>query len=62
MIELYIRRLAGTLVLVGLLLGYFVNPYWFILSAFVGVNLIQSSFTKFCPVESLFKKIIKNSW
>ena len=61
MIELYIRRLAGTLVLVGLLLGYFVNPYWFILSAFVGVNLIQSSFTKFCPVETLFKKIIKNS-
>ena len=61
MIELYIRRLAGTLVLVGLVLGYFVNPYWFILSAFVGVNLLQSSFTKFCPVESLFKKLIKNS-
>jgi hypothetical protein len=60
MIELYIRRLAGTLVLFGLVLGYFVNPYWFILSAFVGVNLLQSSFTKFCPVESLFKKVIKN--
>jgi hypothetical protein len=60
MIELYIRRLAGILVLAGLVLGYFVNPYWFILSAFVAVNLLQSSFTKFCPVESLFKKIIKN--
>jgi hypothetical protein len=60
MIELYIRRLAGTLVLIGLVLGYFVNPYWFILSAFVGANLLQSSFTKFCPVESLFKKLIKN--
>lgn len=52
-----IRRLAGTLVLVGLALGYWVHPGFLLLSVFVGVNLLQSSFTGFCPAEQILKKV-----
>jgi hypothetical protein len=55
-LENSIRLLAGTLVLASLALGYFVSEYWFLLTAFVGFNLIQSSITKFCPAEIIFKK------
>ncbi|MFH1894055.1 MAG: DUF2892 domain-containing protein [Candidatus Zixiibacteriota bacterium] len=52
-----IRLLAGTLVVLSLVLYYFVSPYWLLLTAFVGFNLLQSSFTKFCPAEMIFKKL-----
>ena len=55
--ERYIRIIAGTVVLIGLALGTWVNPWWYLLSAFVGVNLIQSAFTGFCPPEILLKKL-----
>jgi len=51
-----IRFVAGTLVLTGLVLGYFVNDYWFILTAFVGLNLFQSSISKWCLLEDILKK------
>ncbi|MEO9964237.1 MAG: DUF2892 domain-containing protein [Reichenbachiella sp.] len=51
-----IRGVAGTLVLTGLILGYFVNDYWYILTAFVGVNLFQSSLSKWCLLEDILKK------
>lgn len=56
-LENSIRLLAGTLVMISVTLGYFVSPYWLLLTAFVGFNLIQSSFTKFCPAEMVFAKI-----
>ena len=56
-VENAIRVMAGTLVLTGLVLGLKVNPWWFALSAFVGVNLIQSAFTHFCPAEMIFRKL-----
>lgn len=56
-VEKAIRILAGSIVLIGLALGHFVNPNWLWLCAFVGVNLIQSSFTGFCPAEMIFRKI-----
>lgn len=59
-LENSIRLLAGSLVLLSVSLGYLVSPYWFLLTAFVGVNLIQSSFTKFCPAEMVFAKIFFN--
>ena len=52
-----IRRLAGTLVLLGLGLGWFVSPWFLLLVAFVGVNLIQSTFTGFCPAEMILAKM-----
>jgi hypothetical protein len=48
-----IRRLAGMFVLVTLALGWWMSPAWFLFTAFVGVNLLQSSFTTFCPLERI---------
>ncbi len=56
-VENAIRILAGSFVLISLALGYWVHPGWFLFTAFVGVNLIQSAFTGFCPAEWLFKKL-----
>ncbi len=46
-----IRRFAGAFILSSLLLGYLVSPAWYLFTAFVGLNLFQSSITKFCPLE-----------
>lgn len=46
-----IRRFAGVFILASLALGYWVSPAWFLFTAFVGLNLLQSSFTNFCPLE-----------
>jgi len=54
--ETAIRRLAGALVLLGLGLGYFVSPWFFLLVAFVGVNLLQSTYTGFCPAEIILRR------
>jgi hypothetical protein len=51
-----IRRIAGTFVLLSLALGYWVSPWWFLFTAFVGVNLIQSSYSKWCLMENLLRK------
>lgn len=56
-LENSIRLLAGTLVLLSLVMYYFVSPYWLLLTAFVGFNLLQSSLTKFCPAEIIFKRV-----
>ncbi|MEZ4648560.1 MAG: DUF2892 domain-containing protein [Candidatus Eisenbacteria bacterium] len=56
-VETAIRRLAGTLVLAGLALGWFVHPGFYFLVAFVGLNLLQSSFTGLCPAETILKKL-----
>lgn len=48
-----IARFAGTFVLLSLALGWFVHPGWFLFTAFVGANLLQSSFTEFCPLERI---------
>ena len=48
---------AGFVVLLGLALGYMVNPYWFLLTAFAGLNMIQASITGFCPAALIFKKL-----
>ena len=51
--EAVIRRFAGTFVVVSLALGWFVSPLWFLFTGFVGLNLLQSSFTGFCPLERM---------
>ncbi len=51
--ENVIRRFAGVFILLSLALGHWVNPYWFLFTAFVGVNLLQSSCTGFCPLERI---------
>ncbi len=52
-----VMAFAGLIVLLSVALTYFVSPWWLILTAFVGVNLIQSSFTGFCPAALIFRKL-----
>lgn len=55
--EMIIRAVAGTFVLTTLTLSQLHSPYWLFGTAFVGLNLLQSSFTNFCPLESILKKM-----
>ncbi|AEV97220.1 hypothetical protein A4D02_17360 [Niastella koreensis] len=55
--ERIVRFVAGLLVLTGLMLGLFVDLHWLYLDAFVGLNLLQSSITKFCPLELILDKL-----
>lgn len=48
---------AGFMVLVSLALGFYVSPYWYLLTAFVGLNLMQASVTGFCPAAKAFKML-----
>jgi Inner membrane protein YgaP-like, transmembrane domain len=52
-----ILAFAGTMILLSLLLGVYVSPYWFWFTAFVGANLFQSSFTGFCPMAVILRKL-----
>lgn len=54
--ERIIRAVAGTFVLASLALGYWVHAGFFLFTAFVGFNLLQSSFTGICPLEIILKK------
>jgi hypothetical protein len=56
-IENKIRAFAGTFILVSLALAHYQSPNWLWFTAFVGANLLQSSFTKFCPLEIVLRKI-----
>lgn len=55
-LENMIRMLAGIFVLASLALGYFVSPYWFLFTAFVGLNLVQSAFTHWCMMEKILMR------
>ncbi len=57
MIQRYIRAIAGLFILVSVLLGMFVNQNWFWFTLFVGANLFQSAFTKWCLMEDILKKL-----
>ena len=56
-IEGFIRVLAGSMTLLSVALVYFVSPWWLLLTGFVGVNLIQSVFTGFCPPSIVLTKL-----
>jgi Zn-dependent protease len=56
-IENQVRAFAGSFILISLVLSQYHSPLWLWFTAFVGVNLLQSSFTKFCPLEIILKKI-----
>jgi hypothetical protein len=53
----WLRLIAGLFVLLAVILGATVHPYWNILAAFVAVNLIQSAFTGWCPMMALLRKL-----
>lgn len=51
-----IRRIAGIFVLASLALGYWVSPYFYLFTAFVGLNLLQSSVTRWCLMETILER------
>jgi hypothetical protein len=55
--EQWIRAIAGTFVLVSVGLGWFYSKYWLLFTAFVGFNLLQSAFTKWCLMEEILVKL-----
>ncbi len=57
MINRYIRAIAGTFILISLILAIYVNINWLWFTAFVGANLLQSSITKWCLMEKILKKL-----
>ncbi len=56
-LDSFIRVLAGSITLLSVALTYFVSPWWLLLTCFVGVNLIQSAFTGFCPPSLILRKL-----
>lgn len=56
-IDRFVMTFAGTVILVSLILNFLFSPYWLLLTAFVGLNLLQASFTGFCPLAIVLKKI-----
>ena len=55
--EMIIRRFAGSFILISLVLAHYRSHYWLWFTAFVGLNLLQSSFTNFCPLEIILRKL-----
>lgn len=55
-IDRLVMAFAGSVVLLGLMLAQLVSPWWLLLPAFVGLNLLQTAFTGFCPLAILLRK------
>ena len=56
-VDRYLRMIAGFFVMLSVALGYWVSPYWFLFTAFVGLNLFQSAFTNWCPMMTFLRKL-----
>jgi len=52
-----LRLMAGVFILISILLAHYVSPYWLLFTGFIALNLIQSSFTKWCPAMMILKKV-----
>lgn len=55
--EDWIRAIAGTFILLSLILAHVHSPYWLLFTAFVGLNLLQSAFTRWCLMEKLLARL-----
>ena len=56
-LERTLRLIAGAFILGSVALGHYVHPYWYLFTAFVGLNLFQSGLTNWCPMMSFLKKL-----
>jgi len=56
-VERFLREIAGFFVLVSVLLAHYHSAYWLFLTAFVGLNLLQSAFTNWCPMMDILKRL-----
>jgi hypothetical protein len=57
MVDRYLRGIAGFFILVSTLLAYYHSPYWLLFTGFVGLNLLQSAFTNWCPMMAILRKL-----
>ncbi len=57
MIERILRGMAGAFILLSLVLARYVDPAWLWFTAFIGINLLQSAFTNWCPAMTILKKL-----
>jgi hypothetical protein len=55
-IDRFVFAFAGSVILAGLLLAHYVSPWWLLLPAFVGLNMLQAAFTGLCPLAMILKK------
>lgn len=55
-VDRYLRMVAGSFVILSVALGHYVSPYWYLFTAFVGLNLFQSAFTNWCPMMTILGK------
>jgi len=56
-VDRYLRLIAGFFVMLSVALGYWVSPYFFLFTAFVGANLSQSAFSNWCPMMTFLRKL-----
>lgn len=56
-VDRYIRLIAGIFIGITLALGYFVHPAWYLFTAFVALNLVQSAFTNWCPMMAILRAL-----
>jgi hypothetical protein len=56
-VERMLRLIAGAFILLSLALGHWVHPYWYLFTAFVGLNLFQSAFTNWCPMMTILRTL-----
>ncbi|MGK2904792.1 MAG: YgaP family membrane protein [Desulfuromonadales bacterium] len=53
----YLRMIAGFFVVLSVTLAHFHSPYWLYFTAFVGLNLLQSAFSNWCPMITILRKL-----
>ena len=53
----WVHTLSGLFIVASLVLGYWVSPYWYLFTAFVGINLFQFGFTRFCALAIVLRKL-----
>ena len=56
-VERALRLIAGIFILASLALGHWVSAYWYLFTAFVGLNLLQSGFSNWCPMMTILRKL-----
>jgi DUF2892 family protein len=56
-VERALRLIAGSFILLSLALGHYLSPYWYLFTAFVGLNLFQSGLTNWCPMMTFLRKL-----
>ena len=58
-VDIYLRGIAGTFIILAVILSQVHSPLWIYFVAFIGANLLQSAFTQWCPMMTILRKVFK---